>query len=122
MRQERRIAFTSPCPRKSMIYSSGFKRNYFKIQLESTLVGTTLHKCYFHPHLPARGTEGCLKLDMTCVDHVFNPCCPGMVCRKSREGARYGRCSVSWAEFIKLDSSSTEPLTTTTTSGPLTST
>ncbi|VUZ40581.1 unnamed protein product [Hymenolepis diminuta] len=67
-------------------------------------------------------SEGCLELDMTCGDYASQPCCPGMVCRKLREGVKFGRCSVSWAEIIKLNSSSTEPVTTTTSSAPFAST
>ncbi|KAM3178052.1 hypothetical protein ACTXT7_003300 [Hymenolepis weldensis] len=69
-----------------------------------------------------RTAEGCLELDMTCGDYASQPCCPGMVCRKLREGVKFGRCSVSWAEIKRLNSSSTEPVTTTTTSAPFAST
>ncbi|VDK38530.1 unnamed protein product [Taenia asiatica] len=55
--------------------------------------------------------KDCLDLDETCGGWNHKPCCPGLTCRKVRDGNTYGRCSFS---LLELHYPTTTATTTTT--------
>ncbi|KAM7537812.1 hypothetical protein Aperf_G00000062568 [Anoplocephala perfoliata] len=59
--------------------------------------------CFFR----TADAKDCLGLDMTCGDYIAKPCCPGLFCRKVRDGVKYGICSICWSEIEKLMNTTT---------------
>ncbi|CDS39702.1 expressed conserved protein [Echinococcus multilocularis] len=63
-------------------------------------IGLLLLTCILHAiALPSRSNEDCRGLDKTCGGWNHEPCCPGLTCRKVRDGNTYGRCSFSLLEL-----------------------